>query len=422
MLRMSNVELIDQFKNWLLSKKNNSEITEATYQSFLSALGNNDLSSADSQTVSKYIAKIFNDLSEGEIINGDSLFPYRTKNKSNANDLDYPENLALPTIPKYQFAMSMLQRGEAYLQGGIDTDCLKFRNGKLFFEDATGVLQRVSEVELQNFRTRESITKINGLPILRAFYTIFLTNYHDAIIKKEPLPKFIKIYLPDFINYIGLKRNSDKKTIDSIINQMSSFHNVIGVMEIKRNGRDGKSYYPVLNFEGYDEKSNTIEVSSPYLFHIIELIYQATLVIDKRSKQPKLKKNGEPLRLPSHSYMVKSSISSERNQAAVENVVIITAVIEQAGDNTPLIRASTIIERNSQFKERLEESKNPNQLLQRTFKRTWELLREQTRLKEFYKDIQLPDPEDSKNIPTMKTLNRVFEFPHKGKCDSNKNI
>ena len=65
---MSNVELLDQFKSWLLSKKNNSEITEATYQSFLNALGNNDLSSADSQTVSKYIAKIFDDLSEDEII------------------------------------------------------------------------------------------------------------------------------------------------------------------------------------------------------------------------------------------------------------------------------------------------------------------------------------------------------------------
>lgn len=417
---MSNVELLDQFKSWLLSKKNNSEITEATYQSFLTALGNNDLTSEDAQTVSNYIAKIFNDLSESELVEGDSLFPYRTKNKSNANDLNFPENLALPTIPKYQFAMSMLQKGEAYLQGGIDTDCLKFRNGKLFFEDATGVLKRVSEVELQNFRTRESITKIPGLPILRAFYTIFLTNYHDAIIKKEPLPKFIKIYIPDFINYIGLKRNSDKKTIDSIIRQISSFHNVIGIMEIKRNGRDGKSYYPVLNFEGYDEKSNTIEVSSPYLFHVIEVIYQATLVIDKRSKLPKLKKNGEPLRLPSHSYMVKSSISSERNQAAVENVVIITAVIEQAGDNTPHIKASTIIARNTQFKERLEESKNPVQLLQRTFKRTWELLFEKTRLKEIYKDIQLPDPNDSKNIPTMKTLDMVFKFPHNGKRDENK--
>ena len=105
--------------------------------------------------------------------------------KSNADDLDYPENLALPTIPRYQFAMSLFQKGEVYLQSGVDTDCLKFRNGKLFFEDATGVLKRVSEVKLQNFRTRESITKITGLPILRAFYTIFLRNYHDAIIKKR---------------------------------------------------------------------------------------------------------------------------------------------------------------------------------------------------------------------------------------------
>ena len=88
--------------------------------------------------------------------------------------------------------------------------------------------------------------------------------------------------------------------------------------------------------------------------------------------------------MPSHhSYIVKSSISSERSQAAVENVVIIMTTIEQAEDNTPHIKASTIIDRNSQFKERLEESKNPIQLLQRTFKRTWELLHEKTWLERY---------------------------------------
>ena len=54
-------------------------------------------------------------------------------------------------------------------------------------------------------------------------------------------------------------------------------------------------------------------------------------------------------------------------------------------------------------------------LLKRIFKRTWELLREQTHLTEVYKNIQLPDPNDPKNIPTAKTLNMVFSFPHEGK-------
>ncbi len=46
---MLNVELLDQFKSWLLSKKNNSEITEETYLQVFSIL---DKKSSDSPVVS----------------------------------------------------------------------------------------------------------------------------------------------------------------------------------------------------------------------------------------------------------------------------------------------------------------------------------------------------------------------------------
>ena len=149
--------------------------------------------------------------------------------------------------------------------------------------------------------------------------------------------------------------------------------------------------------------------------YVIKTIYNLSIRKTKDGK-PKLKKNGTPLMLPSHSYMIDSSITKERNKAAAENVVILVTLIEQAGDNIPRIKASTLIERNVQLADRLESAANPRTLLNRTFIRTWALLREKTRLTEVYKDIQLPDPKDPAAIPTMKTLdNVVFSFPHNGK-------
>ena len=122
------------------------------------------------------------------------------------------------------------------------------------------------------------------------------------------------------------------------------------------------------------------------------------------------------MRLVSHSYLVHSSITKQRNKAAVENVNIIVTLIEQAGDNIPRIKASTIIERNPQLQQRLETVKNKTDLLKTTFTKTWELLRTETDLLTTYKDIELPDPKDPAFIPTAKTVNTlVFKFPHKGK-------
>ncbi len=167
---------------------------------------------------------------------------------------------------------------------------------------------------------------------------------------------------------------------------------------------------------GYDESTNLISFSSPYLNHIVETIYNASLDRDKNGNLKKYH-SGRQILNPSHSYLIKSSIAKERNKAAVENVTIIVKLIEQAGDKgTPHIKASKIIERNEALKMRLNAHKNPSLLLKRIFEKTWELLRNETRLFEVYDGILLPDPKDAKNIPTARNLNEItFSFPHNGK-------
>ena len=335
---------------------------------------------------------------------------YRTKAKAGDVYKKIPQNLAVTTLPNYQHSISLYQNGNAYLQPLSSTDGLKFQDGKMYF--AGERMRPVSEVELQNMKTKEGIENID-LALLRVFYSIVLSAFEDSGYKT--LKPIISMYVPNLAEHLGMKRNLDKQRIAQVISKTQQFHNIVGVLHGTRNGKPTQSLFPVLNFEGYNEKTNTIAFSSPYMNHVIETVYNIAIRRDKKGA-PRLKSNGEPMRLVSHSYLVKSEISKERNKAAVENVIIITTLIEQAGENVPRIKASTIIERNPQLQQRLENSSNKRQLLRNVFTKTWELLRTKTRLKEVYKNIQLPDPKDPANIPTVTTLeSTVFSFPHDGK-------
>ena len=146
-----------------------------------------------------------------------SQLSYRTKNEAAATD-NYPDNIVVPTFQPYQFATSLFQSGNAYLQAGVNTKNLKFQDGKLFFEDSTGIMRRVSEVELiTDFATKEPITEIDELGFLRAYYSVLLIHYLDAIKKNEPTPKAISMYMPDFAEFLGYNRSISKETVNSIV-------------------------------------------------------------------------------------------------------------------------------------------------------------------------------------------------------------
>ena len=177
---------------------------------------------------------------------------------------------------------------------------------------------------------------------------------------------------------------------------------------------DYHSKYPVMLFAGYDDKDNTLTFTSPYINQLIANIAQASV---RRDKQGAIKRSrsGVPLSLPSHSYLIDPALAKERNKRAAEIVCIVVTVIEQAGDNTPHIRASTIIERHPELQQALEQlttTAHRNTALKRAFSKAWELLPKYTRLQDVYADIKLPSPSE---VPTISTLDTVFSFPHNGK-------
>ncbi len=323
---------------------------------------------------------------------------YRTKKRAKAEGAvtKAPKDLAILTAKRFQYSMSFYQAGDAYLQQLREMEGLRFEDGKLFFNDA-----EVSQAELRDLRTKEGIQNID-LMTLRFYYSLIFHEFQ----KTGNLQDIIAVSVPVLTG----RNNPNNADVEAVIEKVQSYHNITGVI-------NDESYYQVLNFEYYDKETNIIAFSSPYMNYVIKKVYNVSIKRDK-SGNPLFNKSGEPIVLPSYSFLIDSSIERERNKAAAENVVILVSLIEQAGNNLPRIKASTLIERNVQLAERLANSSNPRILLKRTFTKTWELLRKKTRLEAVYKDIKLPDPKNPAFIPTIGNLEEiVFEFPHNGKVN-----
>lgn len=332
---------------------------------------------------------------------------YRTRKRSGCHT-DIPS--AIPTITNrsFQNAMTLNTDDKAYLQPLSSLDNLVFENGILYFDGLPATAAKLS-----NRYTKEGIDSIN-LPILRMFYAIIMERFMKTWNEDRSIDEVITIYYPDLARRMGKSSNISRSDVESFISSITCFQNIMGIID---KGTKGNDILPVLVFMGNDVDNNIIRFSSPYMVRVIQDIYNASI----RKSKVNLPAAGTVPALPSHSYLIKSSITKEKNKKAAEIVFIIVTLIEQAGSNTPHIKASTIVERNTQLKESLDASKtasDKNKKLSRAFSKAWELLRTQTLLTKVYKNIKLPDPKASdfcKFIPTTSTLDTIYEFPHEGK-------
>ena len=335
---------------------------------------------------------------------------YRTRKKSGAMTA-IPATIPTITNKSFQNAMTLNLDDKAYLQPLSSLDNLVFENGILYFDGLPATAAKLS-----NRYTKEGIDNIN-LPILRMFYAIIMERFMKTWNEDKSIDEVISIYYPDLAKRMGKSSNISRLDIENFISTITSFQNIMGIVD---KGTRGNDILPVLVFMGNDVDKNIIRFSSPYMVRVIQDIYKASI---RKSKVdlPITDKQGNMLTLPSHSYLIKSSITKEKNKKAVEIVFIIVTLIEQAGNNVPHIKAETIVERNTQLRESLAASKSTsdkNKKLNRAFSKAWQLLRTQTDLMTAYKNIILPDPKAAdfcKYIPTTSTLDTVYEFPHEGK-------
>ena len=349
-----------------------------------------------------------------EIIEVDATEPeekkeYRTKNK--AGDVaEIPPKMPLITNATWQNAMTYNDDDTAYLQPLSSVEGLTYESGRLM----VGGLPATA-AQIKHLYTKDNIENFD-LPLLRVFYTVILNQFAKTWKEDKSVDEVITIYYPDLAKQIGKGTNISRNDVEKTINSILSFRNIIGITE------KGNNILPVLVYLGEDREKNTISFASPYMLKVIKDLSKASV---RKSKQglDLVDKNGMPKMLPAYTYIPDMALAKEKNKKAVEIVCIVVTTIEQAGSHgTPHISAKTIIERNPLLKQSIDNAtriSNKNTFLARSFTKAWELLRTKTDLMDRYKNIQLPDPKDKdfklKYIPTMSTLDMVFEFPHEGK-------
>lgn len=325
---------------------------------------------------------------------------------------DLPERMAIITLNPFTSAVSFGKYGDAFLQI-IKPDKIgsfNISNNSLYEK---GTFQILTDKDIDNI-TSTDYEKFD-LSLLRMLYSIILKEYEKKEFKIQNCQ--ITLYAPDLFRALGKKGNQSKEQVLELVKQINNFNNVLGVVISNNGNNKSKSYYSLINFNFYDEEKNIISFSTPYLECVVRKVHEAAIRRDKKDK-PVVSSTGQIKVKASHSYLIKPDIGKERNKAAVENVNIIVTLIEQAGNRNAHISAKTIVDRNELLKQRLEECspRVRQQIINRTFKATWELLHSMTYLEETYKNIILPNPDDRSMIPKISQLSKtVYEFPHLGK-------
>ena len=248
----------------------------------------------------------------------------------------------------------------------------------------------------------------------------------------------LTIYIPDYLKSIGLKANRGNESVNAVINKISGYADLIGVVREEEFGSVTYKEYPVIKDFVYDDKVNTVTFSSPYIMMVIRKVESTRIRRDKKGNPIKYK-TGNLALFPVYSYRLNPQILHERNVRAAEVTGIIATLIDRAGgpnkksqnkgcdpDDDDKRKAANIsfgeiINRSEKLKreyENIQKTSNKNRMLESVFGATWKFLLKYTDISSSYKNIKLPDPKDKdyKNyIPTSKKMNEVLRFPHDGR-------
>lgn len=322
-------------------------------------------------------------------------------------DTSLTKHISLIIDQDYESGLSLRKSGNAYLTPLFKTDGLNYNadTGKLSFEGLPA-----SEATLEEIN-RGKIVEIGefDLPLLRLFYSIILTDFRESFNANREINESFTIYLPDLAELMGKGRNISAEETIAIRNKVGAFQNIYGIIRDPKYPKRIGSALPLLVSLGYDDTTNTIRFSSPYMLRLIQRLYDVTV---RRSKF-RLDKKGEPdgFLLTEHADIINTSIIKERNKRAVEIVFAIVTMIEQSDNINVCITIQDILDRSPQLAEALKKTartSNKNTLLKRAFLKAYELLEKQTLLKERYPNMVFS--EEFLGIPTASALNMELHF------------
>lgn len=325
------------------------------------------------------------------------------------------KTLALPILPRYRSALGLARSNHAHLQmiRKDVADHVDYEGGEPSLNG-----QPVDNGFLANSRDdRPGAVAGIDMPTIYLAYSLVYDSLRDDPTRPEKIdeairdPAFcgrsLRYYVPELLRAAGITSNANDSSLWALLGRIGACRNAVGVIPTVA----GAEYLPALFLRGYDAEKNMIELASPF-FHKIVLLSRRDSILRDEDGEPRLRYDGEPLMAPSHSELVKFTILKERNRRAVEAVCVIVAAIEAADGDIPRITARYVVDRCPNLGNALKAANpvNRNGILERTFRKAWELLLTQTRLTEAYKDIRIPH-----EVPTFSRLDEVIEFPHKGR-------
>lgn len=284
-------------------------------------------------------------------------------------------------------------------------ESLEYKNGTLQLKGFP-----ISYAQLENLDEPSIVPDIN-VDLLRSLYTLMLPFIIQKTIVSDDALVGVTISVSQMCKWIGLNENYSNHSRDALIANLLQFQSLLGVITNPLSKK--KEKFPVFLYVGENTVKNTVTFISPYLSRVISLITKSNYKRDSSGKIM-FKKDGGPIALPKHSYLIHSDIVKEKNRKAVEIVYIIVQLIEDnPGNKEPSITAADIVEKTYYLYNSLVEAPNRqayNTYLKRSFIQAWKLLEEKTDLKTRYPSIIFPT---EKEYPTKSTLAKTkYIFKH----------
>jgi len=352
------------------------------------------------------------------------LYEHRKQKKSSnltiarqSGALEASENIKpmLITSKKFRNAFSTKPNKHAYV-GVYDAAFLS----KLIFSEGEfdEIRNRVSKQDIAGSRItdhRQIEKKYDESLLMQCAAAAY-----NSMVKHDNMS--VTVYLPKFLSGMGIESNRGSN--ETLLEKLRELENVIGIMN---NNTSFSRAFVILDV---DKKTQQATFSMPYLNRLLAAIEQDTKQV-KRVKGGTVEYNN-----PAFSWLIKPTIAKVRNKPAAAIVRRIVAGLQERGTRPDIelrkgegynpsnydsalvtyrISYSSIIEDIPLLNDKLEAASNNNKntLLKRAFSPVADLLKQETDIYQYYKDLKVEI-----YPPTWTTLKQKITITHSGKNEN----
>ena len=203
------------------------------------------------------------------------------------------------------------------------------------------------------------------------------------------------------------------------------YENILGILPGK-NGKNKRGqrrfrFSRVMFLTEFDLSNDRMRFSSPYFCKLKMASYRESLIATETKGRLLINtnENGLPLRKPSETLLIKSTMKESYAAEAIEYII---PYLERSSNlkkgNVPALLADTIVEHCPNLKRQLDRStaQNKNVTLDRFWMKLWIDISNDSYVMNAFPDIEFPDPQDKASRPSYTKLKKVkFSFPHKKK-------